>query len=373
MHILDRYIIKQFVQNFVILGVVLSGLYVLVDLIVDLDEFLKAGRSHADDRGGVFFATLWVMVDYYGPILLLIYTAMSGLLVVAAMGFTIAQLQRARELTAILASGVSLYRVAAPVLVAGFVLNLLVLPVQELAIPRLADKLVRSKSQVGSATIADKPVHYATDDAGSLISATSFSAQRQELIGVRIIERTEAGKQLRLIRADKASWSQSDEAWQLEGGRVFQVADVDIDEPAAQVLGGSAIAQYKTELSPKVLIARQAALFVRLQSLSQLESMRSNTALTQPQRGQITQIMWSRFTTLVLGVLILLMGLPYFLTRVPGNLLLNSAKAAGITVGAWSAGLVLLQIGGINPVTAALLPVVLYVPISFYLITTIKT
>ena len=159
MRLLDRYIVKQFVQNFVILGVVLAGLFVLVDLIVDLDEFLKAGRAHADQRGGVVLATLWVMADYYGPILLLIYSTMSGLLVVAAMGFTIAQLQRSRELTAILAGGVSLYRVAAPVLVAGFMLNLIVLPVQELAIPRLSDKLVRSKSQVGESTISDKPIH----------------------------------------------------------------------------------------------------------------------------------------------------------------------------------------------------------------------
>jgi lipopolysaccharide export system permease protein len=371
MNILDRYIIKQFVQNFVILGVVLAGLYVLVDLIVDLDEFLKAGRAHADRRGGVVPATLWVMFDYYGPILLLIYTAMSGLLVVAAMGFTISQLQRSRELTAILASGVSLYRVAAPVLVAGFLLNLLVLPVQEFAIPNLSDKLVRSKSQVGNPTIADKPVHYATDDAGSLISAASFSAERGELNKVRIIERNNQGQQTRLIRADRAAWSGVDQSWQLDGGRVYDVTSLEAVSSAS--LAGSPIDAYETELSPDVLIARQAALFIRLQSLRNLELMRSNTALTPQQRAQITQIMWSRFTTLVLGVLILLMGLPYFLTRVPGNILINSAKAAGITIGAWSAGLVLLQIGGLNPVTTALLPVAIYVPVAFYLITTIKT
>lgn len=371
MRLLDRYIVRQFVQNFVILGVVLSGLFILVDLIVDLDEFLKAGRAHADQRGGVLLATLWVMFDYYGPLMMLIYTAMSGLLVVAAMGFTIAQLQRSRELTAILASGVSLYRVAAPVLVAGFLLNLLVLPVQELAIPPLADKLVRSKSQVGKPTISDKPIHYATDDAGSLISAATFSAERGELSEVRIIERDKTGQQTRLIRADTAEWSEAEQAWQLENGRSFNVlGDV---EAGTDQIGGTAIAQYETELSPEVLITRQAALFVRLQSLKKLESMRSNAALTDIQRGQITQIMWSRFTTLVLGVLILLMGLPYFLTRVPGNVLVNSAKAAAVTIGAWSAGLVLLQVGGINAVTAAVLPVALYVPVAFYLITTIKT
>lgn len=370
MKTLDRYIIKLFVQNYAILCVVLSGLYVLVDLIVDLDEFLKAGRLQGDRMGGALLGTLWVMLDYYGPVLLLIFSAMSGLLVVAAMGFTIAQLQRTREITAILASGLSLYRVAVPVLLAGFVINLLVLPVQEYAIPPLAEKLVRSKSQVGQPTMTDQPVHYARDQSGALISAASFSANTRELTQVRIIERDQTGRQTRLIRADRASWSADERAWLLESGQAFRAQSHD---RLPDVLGGEPVAMFKTELSPRVMITRQAALFVRLQSLGQLQEMRTNPALTGDQRSRITQVMWGRFTTLVMGVLILLMGLPYFLTRVPGNMLKHSAKAAGITVGAWSAGLVLMQVGGINPVTAALLPIVIFVPISFYLVSTIKT
>lgn len=370
MKTLDRYIIKLFVQNYVILCVVLSGLYVLVDLIVDLDEFLKAGREHGKDMGGVVLGTAWVMVDYYGPVLLLIFSAMSGLLVVAAMGFTIAQLQRSREITAILASGISLYRVAVPVLVAGFAINLLVLPVQEYAIPPLAEKLVRSKSQVGQPTMTDKPVHYARDEAGALISAASFSAKTGDMTDVRIIERDNTGRQTRLIRADRASWSAKEGAWLLADGQAYETVT---SETLPDALGGEAVDRFRTELSPRVMIVRQAALFVRLQSMSDLQQMRSNSALTAGQRGRITQVMWGRFTTLVMGVLILLMGLPYFLTRVPGNMLTHSAKAAGITIGAWSAGLVLMQVGGLNPVTAVLLPIVLFVPISFYLVSTIKT
>jgi lipopolysaccharide export LptBFGC system permease protein LptF len=370
MKTLDRYIIRMFLQNYVILGVVLAGLYVLVDLIVDLDEFLKAGRLHADRMGGVLGGTAWVMADYYGPLLLLIFTAMSGLLVVAAMGFTIAQLQRSREITAILASGISLYRVAAPVLIAGFAINLLVLPVQERLIPPLAEKLVRSKSQVGQPTMTDKPVHYARDESGSLISAASFSAADNAMSQVRIIERDDTGRQTRLIRADRATWSPDERAWQLDNGQAFRTV---ASETLPTALGGEPVALYRTELSPEVMITRQAQLFLRLQSLTTLQDMRTNAALSDAQRGQITQVMWSRFTTLVMGVLILLIGLPYFLTRVPGNMLVNSAKAAGMTIGAWSGGLVLMQIAGLNPVTAALLPIAIHVPISFYLVSTIKT
>lgn len=371
MRILDRYIIKQFVQNYIILWVVLGGLFMLVDMIVDLDEFLRAGREHADRLGGTIVGTAWAMADYYGPIFLLIYTVMSALIVVAAMGFTVAQLQRSREITAILASGVSLYRVAAPVLIVGFVINLMVLPLQELAIPNLSDKLVRSKSQVGMPTLKDKPVHYATDDAGSLISAASFSVETRGLTDVRIIERDASGRQTRLIRADSALWSEPGQAWMLEQGLAFETGT----EEAVAIAGlaGKPVERYATELSPEVLITRQAALFIRLQSLSKLETMSGNEALSPQQRSRITQVMWSRITTLILGVLILLMGLPFFLTRVPGNILINSAKAAGITLGAWAAGLVLVQVGGLNPVTTAWLPVILFGPVACYLITAIKT
>lgn len=370
MRILDRYIVKQFVLNYIILWVVLGGLYLVVDLIVDLDEFLKAGREHADRLGGVLPGTVWVMADYYGPMLLLIFTLVSGLLVVAAMGFTVSQMQRSRELTAILASGVSLYRVAAPVLIAGFLINLLVLPVQELVIPGLADKLVRSKSQVGQPTLDDDPVHYARDDAGSLVSAARFSTADRTMSDVRIIERDDAGRQTRLIRAQQASWSEADRAWLLEDGRAFDTRP-GTEGPA--VLRGEPVDRYRTELSPEVLVTRQAALFIRLQSLAQLEAMRANAALSPAQRGRVTQVMWSRFTSLVMGVLVLLMALPFFLTRVPGNMLLNAAKAAGIVIGAWAGGLLMVQVGGLNSVTAALLPVIVFVPIAFYQITTIKT
>ena len=44
MKTLDRYIARLFVLNFGILFVVLMSLFVVVDLIVDLDEFLHAGQ-----------------------------------------------------------------------------------------------------------------------------------------------------------------------------------------------------------------------------------------------------------------------------------------------------------------------------------------
>ena len=83
-------------------------------------------------------ATLGITVGYYGPTVLLVYVFFNGLIVVGAMGFTLTSLQRTRELTAMIASGVSLYRVAAPLLITGLLLSALTLPVQEFILPPLA-------------------------------------------------------------------------------------------------------------------------------------------------------------------------------------------------------------------------------------------
>jgi len=90
MKTLDRYIVRQFLTNFAILFVVLMSLFVVVDLIVDLDEFIQAGAAHADAWiGGRWMATLGITVGYYGPTVLLVYVFFNGLIVVGAMGFTL--------------------------------------------------------------------------------------------------------------------------------------------------------------------------------------------------------------------------------------------------------------------------------------------
>src|SRR4051812_7421296 len=124
MKILDRYIIlRNFLINFVILLVVFVLLFVLVDLVFNFDEFLKAGRGMGLMRGLV-----WVVWDYYSPMVPFLYVYFSGLLVVAAMGFTFAGLSRSGEMVAMVSSGISMYRIAAPVVVVGFLLNALALP-----------------------------------------------------------------------------------------------------------------------------------------------------------------------------------------------------------------------------------------------------
>lgn len=368
MKTLDRYIVRLFLINFVILLAVLSVLFVVVNVLIDLDEYLEAGQLRGAELGSAWLGTLWSIVDYNAPLVVLLYVFFSGLVVVAAMGFTFAALYRTGELGAMVSGGVSMYRVAASVLVAGFLLNCLALPAQEFVIPRLAGKLVRDKSQVSLSTASPFRVRYAVDSRGGLLSAASYDPQSQTLKDVAILVRDADGLAEQRVMAESGRWSESRGGWELLGGYAIR--------PRPDVAGGAGPAEevgfYATELSPEVLLARQASFFPRLLSLNDLERLSHSTAIDT---AQVRQIMHSRFSMLVVNMLILAMCLQFFLLREPANILLQGVKAAGVTMSAWGVGLLLMLIGGteLNPVATAWLPVVIYLPVAAVAILRVRT
>lgn len=367
MKTIDRYIVRQFLLNFVILLAVFVLLVVVVDVAFNFDEFLKANRGR-----GVVMGFLSTVIDYYGPMVPFLYVFFSGLIVVAAMGFTYAGLVRTGEINAIVSSGVSMHRIAMPIVVAGFVLNLLSIPNQEYVIPPLANKIIRGKSQVGSETVKPFEIYYAVDARKNLLSAGAFDAGKETLEDVAILERNEEGLARRRITAKQAVWDGNGKRWRLYGGigvqREMDVAELESDVTAAP----HAVEYFETSLSPAVLLAQREAFYPRLLSIQQLHQLSRNPVVDT---ASIRQIMWSRFSLLVMNLLVLVMGLPFFLLREPANMLLQGVKASVVCLGAWAAGLVMLQmgIGEMNPVMAAWLPVILYLPVSAFLLMTVKT
>ena len=138
------------------------------------------------------------------------------------------------------------------------------------------------------------------------------------------------------------------------------------------------VAAYETDLSPTVLLARRNAIYAGLLSIRTLEDLADNEAVDAGQRAKVTQIISSRFSLMVLNVLILVMGLPFFLKRVPGDTLVSSLRAAALCIGAWGGGLMMLQLspeampwGG--PVLVAWLPVAIYLPVAAWLLQTVES
>jgi lipopolysaccharide export system permease protein len=371
MKLLDRYIVRQFCINFFILLLVLFLLFIAVDLTVNLDEFLEAGRTRAAQFDSVVLGTLYSVFDYYYPLSVLLYVFFSGLVAVAAMGFTFALLHRSRELTAMLASGVSLYRVALPVIVMGIAFNALALPAREFIIPEVAGKLMRSSSDVKFGSMQGFPVRFAADEAGALLTASHFNPKTQSLHEVILRRRSDQRVTTERITAERGTWQSDRGAWLLE--------DVTIQRYDADALDDAQQAQpqyvYQSDLSPEVLVSRRASNYPRFMSIRKLQQLQHNQALAGDLRSQIVQALWSRFSLLVLNVLVLVMALPFFLRRQPGSMLAQAVKAAGVVMGIWGGGLVMLQMPStlFSPVVAAWLPVVICLPVAAILLQLIRT
>ncbi len=182
--VLVRYILRSLLANYLIgLGSMLS-LYVVLDLFVNMDEFTEHGYPAS--------TVLANIVSYYGPNLLLYFSQLSSVITLFACLATIARMRRLNELTAILASGVSLYRLAAPVIAFGITTTTLQLVDTEWLIPAVAHKLARDHDDADGRQAYE--VLFLRDSEGRLVSARQFHPTRHDLQQLLVLTRDETGK-----------------------------------------------------------------------------------------------------------------------------------------------------------------------------------
>ncbi len=135
MFVIDRYLLRQFVQTFVICFLSLTGLYIVLDLFTNMDQFLRCGHK----SGGV----LTFIAQYYGYHTILFFNRTSGMLTLVSAMFTVAWIQRHNEMTALMAAGVSRVRVLVPIIIAVAVVSLFSAANRELVIPRYRNEMSR--------------------------------------------------------------------------------------------------------------------------------------------------------------------------------------------------------------------------------------
>ena len=97
MKIIDRYLLRQFIQTFLICFLSLTGLFIVLDALTHIEDFLKCAEKH----GGL--ASL--MGEYYAYRSLLFFDLTAGMLALVSAMFTITWIQRHNEMTALMAAG----------------------------------------------------------------------------------------------------------------------------------------------------------------------------------------------------------------------------------------------------------------------------
>ena len=171
MWIIDRYLLRQFIQVFVICFCSLDGLYVVFDAFSNLDEFLHFTEKQGNLLGTMFWFYVYRSIYFF--------ERMSNMLTMIAGMFTVTWIQRHNELTALMAAGVSRKRVIMPIVAASALVSLTTAAGRELVIPRISRELEKDpKNLTGENGESIKPRF---DDATNILlnGVQSFGDERR--------------------------------------------------------------------------------------------------------------------------------------------------------------------------------------------------
>src|SRR2546425_4856348 len=124
-HILDRYLMREFLAFLGIGLAVAAALYVVVDLGDTLNRFLRVKPP-----------LIYIFEHFLYRLPAALHEGLPVVMLVATI-FLFLSLSRFHELTAMKAAGISLYRVSAPVLLMGLSVAVSAMLFQELFLPRL--------------------------------------------------------------------------------------------------------------------------------------------------------------------------------------------------------------------------------------------
>jgi lipopolysaccharide export system permease protein len=331
MNLLDRYIARQFLTNIIALFVILFSFIIVIDASLNLDEFHelagKLGSTENNDAPGALrraLVTVVLVADFWWPKLLQLHNFLLGLIMVGAMGFTFSQMTRNREFVAMMAAGVSLRRVIRPVMIVALSLTVLQVINQEIILPKIAPLLVRDHSGAGEHELGVSSVPLTLDGMGRLFRAAEFNADTDTINGVYILERDADGRASRVITADSATYS--DGTWIFVNG-LAQLRSASYISPPEP------IAQLESSLDPHELRINRFESYSQAMSFAQASQMLGRETLVDPKkRSRYQRIQWGRFAMISSGLLSLLISTPYYLTREPKNMVVQSIKCAPVAI-----------------------------------------
>lgn len=344
MTLLDRYIARQFLVNALALFVILCAFVVVIDVIMNMDRFLRMaadlGARDGQPAGGLrrVLVAAVLIADLWWPKLLQLYNFLLGMVMVAAMGFTCSQLTRHREFIAMMAAGIGLHRVMRPILVVALGLTGLQVINQELVIPRIAPLLVREHRDAGNHSLGVASVSLTEDGQGRLFRAGAFDADTGELRDLYVMERDADRHAARAIHAESATYRNG--GWDLVNA---------VAEPRGRAAAGrpEPIARIESSLDPDRLRMNRFESYKQALSFRQVGEMLARDTLADPeQRDALQRIRWGRFAMMLSGLLSLAIAMPFYVRREPTNMVVQSLKCAPVAITA--------LIGGVLGASAAI-------------------
>ncbi|HEY1921733.1 MAG TPA: LptF/LptG family permease [Tepidisphaeraceae bacterium] len=378
MKIIDRYVLSLFVKNYLISFMVLIGMYVALDMVFN---FANLTETKPWTENITLARVVYDIADFYFYKAFFFFVHLSGMIAVVAAAFTVVRLSRFNEMTALLAAGTPLYRVIMPVILAGVVLNVILLPIdQEVIIPKMIPKLLREHGDVHETTVKTFPVQMMEDSRGGLFNAAMYSPPKPDspakIEYLDVIERDANLRPISHLYADIALWDSQAKDWNLTNGLVVPMAP-----PTEQVelARATPVHVLRTTMTPDEIalnLGKDYIQLLSLQKMNQLLSLKRYGTIDLLRAKHLRVAQW------LLNVFLLLLAISTVLTREPGKLKSSAFRCltlTGLCIGSvfityqMAASPPSPELMNLWPALMAWIPIFIFGPLSIFLMAQIKT
>jgi lipopolysaccharide export system permease protein len=223
MRILDRERYWAFLKAYIICFVALVGLYVVIHAFTNLDEFTE--------RSDGIVQLFQVMGQFYMIRLSLFYDQLCGIISMMAAIFTVTWMQKNNELIAMLAAGISTYRVIRPVYISAVLVCGLAVANQELILPGVAEELQKGPDDDGRRKV---PVYSNYDSNGILISGKSADRASRTVLNFNATLPVQILGVIRELQAKQARYiGPENPRAPLKGGWLLRGARISLKDPGS--------------------------------------------------------------------------------------------------------------------------------------------
>lgn len=359
MKILDRYMAKGFLAPFAWCMILFIVMAIIIDVFSFIDDIIKFK---------IPITSLAAFYFYYTPTLFLWITPMAALL---STVYLLSNLNKNSELTAMKSSGVSLWRILAPILLLGFLISTIVFMVNDKINPvcsKTANYIRREELESHKARNSKQKVlkNIAVYGIGNrIIFARNYDTEKKALTDIIIHEHDTVENLTSKITAQSGIWTE-------EGWKFYKVIVYKIDN-SGRILAEPKFFEEKI-LSLKERPSDLANMEWRADYMSynELKKYISNfpNAGAGIMRGFLVDLHY-KISFPFITLIIILIGAPYAIVNTRGGVLLGIGMSIAIGLLYYASIAIFLafgRAGWLPPIVAAWLGNVVFAVWGIHLI-----
>jgi lipopolysaccharide export system permease protein len=367
--LLDRQLIWSYLKAYFICLVSLLGMYVVIDLFMNLDDFTRPNDNFVDALAHIGL--------FYSFKVTLIFDRLCEAIALLAAVFTIAWIQRNNELLPLLSAGVSTRRVVLPVVVASIATLGLSTLNQELVLPQIDSFLVEHRGDPNGEK--ESSVKGAFDSNG--VHLTGRRAFKKDLLikEFTVVIPHKMGEGLTHLQAKEARYIPFSEGAKFSGGwmltatapaeieNVGRLNDIGLEflDPGQYFL--------KTTFVDFEVLTRSKQWWV-YETTPRLMDLMGHVDPTQ--LASVAVVFHMRLTRPLLGVVLVLLGLSVILRDQNRNFFISAGLCVVLGAIYYTVGIGCKYLGDfehLSPALAAWLPVLAFGPLSFVMFDAVHT